>query len=181
MCWMSWWCCELVNVTKLGNLIDTQQNYEDPISDTGVKVWFILGHVWVALNLIASIDADRAKFTLSYSRQYNSVMGKYRDIWNIVQRSSNSANAFKQICSDEGMIFLVCCATSENSAYEAVLTKFVRHWNNQNLKHSHVDFLIKYRRVLQPLLSRRTPRTEWQIVLGTILRICHRLAHFLLL
>ena len=112
------------------------------------------------MNTSTTADANCAKSTLSYSEQYTSVMGKCQAIRNSVHRSTKAADAVKQICSDEGKCFLVPCATRWNSIYD-VVCQVLELKDNLNevssalelpkLKTTHVDFLIVYRRVLQPL------------------------------
>jgi len=79
-----------------------------------------------------------------------------------VHRSTKAADAVKQICSDEEKCFLVPCATRWNSMYDDVcrvlelkekLNEVCSALEPPKLKTTDVDFLIEYRRVLQPLAS----------------------------
>lgn len=142
-----------------------------------------------SLNLIASSDAGKAKSTSTYSRQYNSVMGKCQAIWNSVHRSSKASDAVKDICRDVGKGLLFPCPTRWNSMFDAVcrvlelkdkLNDICSALDLPKFKPSDIDFLTEYSRVLQPLASTLdTLQGEHECFYGMLLPKLIQLRHCL--
>lgn len=134
-------------------------------SDSNVGETYLPKHLKCCshtLNLIGSTDANSARSNATFSRLYNTSMGKCQAIWNSVRRSSKAADTVHDICSSEGKHFLVPCATRWNSTYDSIcrvlqlkdkLAEVCIALDLPKFKQNEIDFLSEYCNVMQPLAA----------------------------
>ena len=110
------------------------------------------------INLITTLDAEKAIKSPAYSKIHHCAFGKCQGLWNAVHRSSKAADAVKEICGSNGLLFP--CATRWNSRYDAAsrllelqakLPAMCDTLMLPRLKQSEIELLKEYETVLQPL------------------------------